>query len=369
MLKSVWKKRLSGRVDCARLWGVSWTLDCNRWVSGVAVTAVLAFWLPGSLVASSIRVKETDKTIEIETSKLKAEIRKQGYVSGVGGGTFLDKETGFRDAGFGLHIVDFLLEPGSDRAYRDQLRSRMVYHYGDKIHGARAKRKVEGPQICTMAKRLDPKIIEGDNFVAIRWTYRYKWAAPQYKPGSTWTQTLVFPEKKRFFISSDRIHSVNANDSLFARIDMPGHIKHEQGDTFSSIYLSYHGTIRAKAFSENFAPDERFNYRRDQDEVPDRMIRAYRLRNAENGSKGPWLAGMTLDPTNVYEAWCHQRGYVSMIQEIGGRPIKAGGTFGAAYVVGYFDSIKQMESVYDRYKGHDGLQVDDKGWELTRMNE
>ena len=39
---------------------------------------------------------------------------------------------------------------------------------------------------------------------------------------------------------------------------------------------------------------------------------------------GPWLLGMTLDPAIVSEAWCHQRGYVCMIEEFGERPIKAG---------------------------------------------
>ena len=33
---------------------------------------------------------------------------------------------------------------------------------------------------------------------------------------------------------------------------------------------------------------------------------------------------MTLNPADVMEAWCHERGYVCLIEEIGGRPIKAG---------------------------------------------
>jgi hypothetical protein len=31
--------------------------------------------------------------------------------------------------------------------------------------------------------------------------------------------------------------------------------------------------------------------------------------------------------------------------------VRAGESFGAAYVVGWFDSIAEMEQVYDRYKG------------------
>ena len=75
---------------------------------------------------------------------------------------------------------------------------------------------------------------------------------------------------------------------------------------------------------------------------------------------------MTLDPSVVYEAWCHQRGYVCMIEEFGGRPIKAGESFSAAFIVGFFDSIEEMEKVYDQYAGHTGLEVSEKGWKLTR---
>jgi hypothetical protein len=34
-----------------------------------------------------------------------------------------------------------------------------------------------------------------------------------------------------------------------------------------------------------------------------------------------------------------------------GRKVKAGETFGAAYLVGYFDDIPAMEQAYDRYRG------------------
>ena len=84
------------------------------------------------------------------------------------------------------------------------------------------------------------------------------------------------------------------------------------------------------------------------------------------GADGPWLAGMTLDPSVVHEAWCHQRGYVCMIEEFGGRPIKAGESFSAAFIVGYFDSIEEMHQVYDQYRGFRGLKVTQQGWELTR---
>jgi hypothetical protein len=70
---------------------------------------------------SSIQVSENDEQIQITTGDLEAVVRKRGYVTGVAGGSFLDRATGFRDAGFGLDIVDWIMEPGSDEAYRDRL--------------------------------------------------------------------------------------------------------------------------------------------------------------------------------------------------------------------------------------------------------
>jgi hypothetical protein len=132
--------------------------------------------------------------------------------------------------------------------------------------------------------------------------------------------------------------------------------------------LSYHGRISAKEFTANFAPDERFLYVRDDRKLPQRMIRAYRIRDPKTGKDGPWLAGMTLDANDVCEAWCHQRDYVCMIEEIGGRPIKSGESFGAAFIVGYFDSIDEMHNVYDTYAGSNRVEVtpDGNGWELVR---
>jgi hypothetical protein len=140
------------------------------------------------------------------------------------------------------------------------------------------------------------------------------------------------------------------------RIDMPGHIRHKEGDTFAQVYLSYQGTLPAAAFAQDFAPDARYLYQRRPGKVPHRMIRAYQVK--VQGQPGPWLAGMTLDPATVSEAWCHQRGYVCFIQELHGQPVKAGESFGAAYVVGWFDDLPAMERTYDRYKGARAIQID-----------
>jgi hypothetical protein len=55
-----------------------------------------------------------------------------------------------------------------------------------------------------------------------------------------------------------------------------------------------------------------------------------------------------------------------MIEEFGGRPIKAGESFSAAFIVGYFDSIEDMRAVYDRYKGAVGLEVSSAGWKFVK---
>jgi len=83
-----------------------------------------------------------------------------------------------------------------------------------------------------------------------------------------------------------------------------------------------------------------------------------------DGKPGPWLAGMTLDPAAVSEAWCHQRGYVCFIEELHRKKVKAGETFGAAYVVGWFDDVAEMNKVYDRHKGKRTLVVADGKFRL-----
>ncbi|MGH7173377.1 MAG: hypothetical protein ACRELG_24095 [Gemmataceae bacterium] len=297
--------------------------------------------LLAALPAAEIKVQETDRDIRMETDCLKARINKKGYVSGVAAGTFVDKKSGAHEIGFGLHIMDFLMAPG----WRDD-----GYPRAAKVHGNLPKHYVEGPQICTQAKELKPEIVKGENFVAVRQRYTFNKPGKRYKAGSTWEQTLVFQPGVRWFFSCERITSVNDVDDLFYRIDMPGHIRHQNGDNFTRIYLSYlDKTIPASAFKDNFGPDERFLYQRKADKIPKRMIRAYQVKR--DGKPGPWLAGMTLDPAEVSEAWCHQRGYVCFIEEINRTHVKKGETIGAAYIVGWFDSIDEMRRVYDRYKG------------------
>ena len=69
-----------------------------------------------------------------------------------------------------------------------------------------------------------------------------------------------------------------------------------------------------------------------------------------------------------YEAWCSQRpgGIIVMIEEIHGRPVKAGESFSAAHIVGYFDTIGEMHKVSGRFKGHTALSADESGWRFVK---
>jgi hypothetical protein len=344
--------------------------------------------------AGRIRVTEDDRAIKVETDKLEAVIPKNNpkqWMTGIEKGSFLDKATGFREVGDGLMVVDWLMEAGSDEAWSDQVIApdgngvgRYTWHanetdsarksYALMAHGSsHRKRMVEGPQLCHRMKPVQPKIIRGKDFVAIKTTYHFEYAAPGRRPGSQWTQLIVFPEGKRFFVLMDKIDSVNDSEEMFLRSDMPGCVRHENGDTFSEIYLSYLAgpdgvRIPSSEFFAPFPPDLKFGYRRDTHQVPRDFIRAYHLRNKETGEEGPWLAGLTLDPSVVYEAWCSQRpgGIIVMIEEIHGKPVKSGESFSAAHVVGYFDNIPEMHQTYDRYRDHDALVADESGWKLTK---
>jgi hypothetical protein len=320
----------------------------RSWLAILAV-AVCNVSSNGDEPPKKIQVRQTDEYVEIETDALQARIRKRGYVSGIAQGSLLDKKTGAKDLGFGLHIMDFLMAPG----WRDDGYSRDA-----KLHGNLPKHYIEGPQICTQAKLLDPEVIEGRTSVAVRLRFRFREASQGLKAGSLWEQTLVFQHGLRYVLSSEQITSVNDVDNLFYRIDMPGHLRHKQGDNFTQVYLSYEGKIPADAFAKDFGPDEKYLYQRREGKIPQRMIRAYQVKL--DGKPGPWLAGMTLNPSAVSEAWCHQRGYVCFIQELHGKKVKAGETFGAAYIVGWFDDIPAMEKTYDQYKGKRKLSADGK---------
>lgn len=339
-------------------------------------------------------VTEDERAIKIETTELEAVIPKRNpkhWMTGIEKGSFLDKKTGFREIGDGLMVVDWLMEAGSDAEWADQVFApdgngvgRYSWYENETdpqqrvyrllSHGSsHRKRSVEGPQLCHRMKPIEPRIVRGSDFLAVESTYQFEYAAPGRKPGSRWTQLIVFPKGQRYFLLMDKVATVNDSPEMFLRNDTPGCVRHEKGDTFSEIYLSYLSgpkgiRIPSSEFFEPFPPDLKFGYRRDTHRTPDHFIRAYHLRDKETGNEGPWLAGLTLEPSVVYEAWASQRpgNIIVMIEEIHGRPTKAGDTFSAAHIVGYFDSIEEMHKVYDHFKGHTGLAADESGWRLTK---
>ena len=168
----------------------------------------------------------------------------------------------------------------------------------------------------------------------------------------------------RYVLCGEHITSVNDVDDLFYRIDMPGHIHHKDGDNFAQVYLSYHDKpIPAAAFKEDFAPDA---------QVP---LSAQGGQGA--GADDPGLPGEAGRQAGAVagrhdarpgggrrKAWCHQRGYVCFIEELHRKKVKAGETFGAAYVVGWFDDVPEMEKVYDRYKGKRSIVIDGDKYRL-----
>src|SRR5262249_13836932 len=68
-----------------------------------------------------------------ETGHYRASIATAGYVTGVAAGSFVDTKTGAHDLGFGLSIVDFLLEPADPK--RAIPTGQYTFGPGDKIHG------------------------------------------------------------------------------------------------------------------------------------------------------------------------------------------------------------------------------------------
>ncbi|MCC7491287.1 MAG: hypothetical protein IT204_03020 [Fimbriimonadaceae bacterium] len=337
-------------------------------------------------------VTDDGRALTVDTDLLQAVIPKRDplrWMTGIEKQSFLDKTTGFREIGDGLMVIDWLMEPGSDDQYADEVFApdgdgvgRYVWHenhrdaahieYARNAHGSsHRKRMVEGPQFCHRLHPVEPTVLETADFVAVTTTAQFQYAAPGRVPGSRWTQVVVFPRGERWFVLMDRIECVNDSPELFLRNDTPGCVRHVGGDTFSEIYLSYLSgpqglRIPSSEFLTPFPPDLKFGYRRDLNAVPEHFMRAYHTRDPQTGAAGPWLAGLTLEPSVVYEAWCSQRhgDIIVMIEEVHGRPTRAGDVFSAAHIVGWFDDLPAMHATCAQYAGQTVLEVDPTGWRL-----
>jgi hypothetical protein len=308
-------------------------------------------------------VVEAPPNVFVDTDRLFAKVCTEGYTSGVCAGSLFDKATGARDPGWGLDIVDWLMQPDPAAQRLDGRPYPPPYDKESLIRNRVGKPYVETPQICTAARRVAWEVVRGSDFAAVHQWWSWTESSPGFTPGSRWDQWLVFRPGVRHFFASDSVTSRNSLGGLTLRIDMPGHVKHRRGDTFSRVWLSYLGEIPAAEFSEDFPPEARFHYKRGVQPLPERLIRGYRLR-APSGAE-PWLAGLTLAPETVSEAWCHQRGYVCFIQEIGGVPVSEGDRISSAHIVGYFDSPEEASRLYDRHRGHRSLAATPAGWKLS----
>ena len=137
------------------------------------------------------------------------------------------------------------MEPGSDEAYRDQLPGDLLYEFNNlRTTARRPSAAIEGPQICTQAEAARPR---GRPRQGLRRGPKQRLPLHARRPGQEDRLGVGADARlpgRASATSSPATGSPRANDSdaLFLRLDMPGHIKHKGGDTFSEVYLSYHGT-------------------------------------------------------------------------------------------------------------------------------
>ena len=54
-----------------------------------------------------------------------------------------------------------------------------------------------------------------------------------------------------------------------------------------------------------------------------------------------------------------------MIQELGGFSIQACESFCAANLIGFFEDIEEMETIFDQYRGAKDMRVGSNEWILT----
>src|SRR4051812_46120482 len=120
---------------------------------------------------SGFQIQPADDRVNVTGEALDFAVKTKGYCTGIAAGSLLDKKTGCRDLGYGLDIIDWIMEPGSDEAYRAQLPGDLAYVFNNAWHGKRPKRSIEGPQICTKAGAMQPVFIQGPDFLAVKQTW------------------------------------------------------------------------------------------------------------------------------------------------------------------------------------------------------
>lgn len=114
----------------------------------LAMALVGSGLMAGTLPArgNGVEVSEPDDATRLVTPTLEASIRKRSDITGIAGGTFLDVRSGFRDAASRLDVVDRIMEPRSDEAYRAQLDNDLPYDPGhSRLEVAKDGRSLKRP--------------------------------------------------------------------------------------------------------------------------------------------------------------------------------------------------------------------------------
>ncbi len=159
----------------------------------VVASFVMAGFASAQDAASDLKVVDTPDEIQLSLPHLEAAIRKKGYVSGVKANSLLDRRTGFRDIGFGLDIVDWIMERGATRriaasSTRNLCTSSATRTTGRPPNGPSKGRKSARRRRCSTRACCGEK-----TSLAVQQKFNYRTAAPGKNTGSLWEQTLVFP--------------------------------------------------------------------------------------------------------------------------------------------------------------------------------
>ena len=325
----------------------------------VASLAIILATHPIVAQEPAIKVQETDDYIQIDTDALQAQDPQEGlrqrHRRAAASST---RRPAPATLGFGLHIMDFLLGPG--------WQGRRATRANRNIHGDLPKHYVEGPQICTQAKELKPEIIRGKDFVAVRMQFRFT------KPGTTASRPARPGSRRSSSSPACATSSPQRSDHQRQRRGRPvlshRHARPRQAQGRRHLRaglpeLPRQADPRARSSPRTSPPTRSSSISARTTRCPSGMIRAYQVEAGRQA--GPVAGGHDARPgRHVSEAWCHQRGYVCFIQELHGHKVKAGETFGAAYVVGWFDDVPAMQRIADQFDGKQAIELEGKKWRL-----
>ena len=300
--------RTSGSIACSRRMSSSAWAHCNPsgWFQPARTTPrsrtfcwshpmkrtttallLVALCCP-SVQSQEIKVEETKDYIQVDTDALEARIRKTGYVSGIAQGTFLDKKTGARDPGFGLHIMDFLLGPGwKDDSYgRDEKYARQA---AESLH--------RGAADLHAGEAARPVVVRGKDCVAVKMSFRFT------QPDTTASSPAPCGSR-RSSSSRQALRPVRRTHHLGQRRRQPDlshrHAGPRQAQGRRHVFADLPELLTARFRPPSSSRTSRpmrapLPARQGQGAAPPHDPRL----PAPAGDKaGPWLGGLTLDPAS-----------------------------------------------------------------------